>query len=148
MNRYIKLALICLAIFQASTVYVNLTQNKELRILKKQLKHVQHVNKTIVYNEVTLEEKIPTYYTCEVTAYTHTGNPTKSGEMPQENYTVASDWSVFPVGTKLKVEGFDNLFVVKDTGRDIKGSRLDIFMDTKQEAKQFGRRTLQVQVVE
>ncbi|KAF0092232.1 MAG: hypothetical protein FD141_416 [Fusobacteria bacterium] len=75
------------------------------------------------------------------TAYTHTGNNMANGEKPYEG-AVASN--LVPLGTKIYIEGY-GYFVVKD--RIGHGSQLDIFMDTYEEAIQYGRRTIKVYIV-
>jgi 3D (Asp-Asp-Asp) domain-containing protein len=75
------------------------------------------------------------------TAYTHTGNNMANGEKPYEGAVACN---LVPIGTKIYIEGY-GYFVVKD--RIGHGSQLDIFMDTYDECIQFGRRTLQVYVV-
>lgn len=75
------------------------------------------------------------------TAYTSTGNNMASGEKPYEGAVACN---LVPLGTKIYIEGY-GYFVVKD--RIGHGSQLDIFMDTYEEAIQFGRRTVKVYVV-
>jgi 3D (Asp-Asp-Asp) domain-containing protein len=57
---------------------------------------------------------------------------------------IAADWRFLPPGTKVQIEGFVGTFQVEDTGRVIKGSRLDIWMPTHREAKEFGCQKLWV----
>ncbi len=57
---------------------------------------------------------------------------------------VAADWRLLPPGTKLEIEGFFGTFQVEDTGRVIKGTRLDIWMRTHREAQEFGCQKLWV----
>ena len=81
----------------------------------------------------------------EATAYTWTGYRTATGTWPSRG-TVAVDPEVIPLGTKLYVEGYGPA-VAADTGGDIKGQRVDLYMDSYEEAIQFGRREVQVEVV-
>jgi 3D (Asp-Asp-Asp) domain-containing protein len=59
---------------------------------------------------------------------------------------VAVDPSVIPLGTKLYVDGY-GYAVAGDTGGDIKGHRMDLFMSSKSDALAFGRKTVQVKVL-
>lgn len=59
---------------------------------------------------------------------------------------VAADWNLFPPGTKIEIQGFIGTFQVEDTGRVIKGTRLDIWMPTHEEAKEFGCQKLWVTI--
>lgn len=82
----------------------------------------------------------------ESTAYTHTGNATSTGIMPYVG-VVAVDPSVIPLGTNLYVEGY-GFALAADTGGVIKGDIIDVFMDTRQEALNWGRRQVKVHVLD
>ena len=90
----------------------------------------------------------------EATAYTHVAIPgvadingtgdgiTASGKPVQEGM-IAVDRSIIPLGTKVFVEGF-GVMLAADTGGAIKGDRIDIFFDNRQQALDFGRQTLTI----
>jgi len=80
----------------------------------------------------------------EATAYTWSGNRTATGTWPSRG-TVAVDPRVIPLGTELHVEGYGPA-VAADTGGDIQGQRIDIYMDTASECWQWGRRQVQIQI--
>jgi len=67
---------------------------------------------------------------------------------------VAVDPSVIPLGTRLYVEAYDGhswtygYCVAGDTGGNIRGNRIDLFFNSRAEAKQFGRRTANVYILE
>jgi len=79
------------------------------------------------------------------TAYTHTGNKTYSGVWPSKG-TVAVDPKVIPLGTRLYIDGYGYARAL-DVGSSIKGNRIDLFFETKEEAFKWGRRTVQVFVL-
>ena len=65
---------------------------------------------------------------------------------------VAADWRVFPKGTLLYIEfegatEYDGVYVVRDTGGDIKHNRIDVFIETRQGCLNFGRRKARVTVL-
>lgn len=62
---------------------------------------------------------------------------------------VAADPNIFPMGTKLHIEGIGEV-VVQDTGSAIKGHRLDLFWDEadRHGALQFGKQIRKVVVLE
>jgi 3D (Asp-Asp-Asp) domain-containing protein len=72
---------------------------------------------------------------------------TASGERVKENHTIATDWSVLPKGTKVMIEGFPYTFVVEDRGGAIKGNRIDIYMESLDDALSFGRQNKKVWVI-
>ena len=62
---------------------------------------------------------------------------------------VAADVRKLPFGTRLVVPGYDASAVeVIDKGGAIKGNRLDVYFPTHKEALKWGRRTLDVIVLE
>lgn len=91
-------------------------------------------------------------FIAEVTAYTaydegmNGKGITASGVKARPYHTIAMS-KKYPFGTKVKIEGFDCVFVVEDRGGAITGNDIDIFMATKQEALNFGRRNLKVKII-
>jgi 3D (Asp-Asp-Asp) domain-containing protein len=60
---------------------------------------------------------------------------------------VAADPAVLPQGTVIRVERagrYDGVYRVLDTGANIRGRRLDLFMRNCREAIRFGRRDVGV----
>lgn len=97
----------------------------------------------------------------EVTAYTAfcdsgcTGVTTTGLDVSNTVYhegkrIVASDPNVLPMGTELTIElGNGQQFeaITADTGGAIKGNRLDLLVNSKEEAIEFGRQELDVRVL-
>ena len=71
---------------------------------------------------------------------------TASGTRATEGRTVAADLSVFPFGTKLRINGVD--YIVEDCGGGINGNRLDIYFESHSDALRFGVQTVTVEVIE
>jgi len=59
---------------------------------------------------------------------------------------IAVDPSVIPLGTEVYVEGYGNA-IAADIGGAIKGNRIDIHVPTKDEAFSWGRRTVEVTIL-
>ncbi|MBC7790614.1 MAG: 3D domain-containing protein [Anaerolineae bacterium] len=79
--------------------------------------------------------------TVEITSYCLRGT-TRLGDQVREGI-IASDPRVFPLGREIDVwvgRSHYGRFYVSDTGRDIQGSRLDIWKRSCGEAILFGRR--------
>lgn len=85
-------------------------------------------------------------YEMVATAYTHTGNATKSGVMPTVGATIAVDPTVIPLGTEVYVEGY-GFATAEDTGGVILGNKIDLFMDTEEECIQWGVQTVKMYVL-
>ena len=81
-----------------------------------------------------------------LTFYTHTSNRTKTGVYPKIKRTIAVDPKIIPLGSVLYVEGY-GVFIAEDTGGKIKGQRLDIFVNTKQEAVNLGVKKARVYLI-
>ena len=79
--------------------------------------------------------------TLESTAYTHTGGNMANGEYPSVGAVACN---LVPLGTKIYIEGL-GYYTVKD--RIGGGSQLDIFMNTEAECLNYGRRMINVYVV-
>ena len=71
---------------------------------------------------------------------------TKSGKVAKWG-TVAADLKIIPLGTKLKIEGFDVIFKVEDIGGAIKKNKIDMWFPAHQDALNWGRQKRKVWVV-
>lgn len=76
---------------------------------------------------------------------THKGI-TKSGIQVSRGI-VSVDPKTIPLGTKLYIEGYGHALAA-DTGGAIKNDRIDLYMDTKKEAFEFGRQDVKVYIIE
>ena len=97
------------------------------------------------------------YIDMVATAYTYGdggkwGNVTATGKTVKVGH-VAVDPKVIPLGTRLYIAYPNGKWVygyavAEDTGGAIKGNRIDLFFPTKQECKNFGRRTVRVYILD
>jgi 3D (Asp-Asp-Asp) domain-containing protein len=67
---------------------------------------------------------------------------TYSGTIPKANHTLSADLNVFPIGTKLIIDGIT--YTVEDKGSSVNGKKVDIFFATHAEALAFGTQTVDV----
>ena len=70
---------------------------------------------------------------------------TATGTKATAGRTIAVDPRVIPYGSKVIING--NTYIAEDCGGAIKSNRIDIFFDTHQEAREWGRRTVEALVV-
>jgi 3D (Asp-Asp-Asp) domain-containing protein len=73
----------------------------------------------------------------------HTGKGVTALGRPSSRETVSVDPRVVPLGTRLLIEGVGPR-VAADTGRSIRGRRLDIWEPSAAACTRFGRRQLRV----
>ena len=139
------ITLLCLVIGIESAFLITIAQEKrETAIVNKALvEEIEELESKLSLGEGVTLEPIGDHV---LTFYTHTGNRTASGVYPKAGRTVAVDTKRIPHGTVLYIEGV-GLRIAEDTGGDIKGNRLDVFVDTKEEAIQKGVKKARVHVI-
>lgn len=74
------------------------------------------------------------------------GTVTRSGT-PVRWGVVAVDPQVIPLGTRLTIDGFDDVFVAEDTGGAIRGNHVEIFYPDVAAALRFGVQTRRVTIL-
>lgn len=98
---------------------------------------------------------------CEATAYTLAPDEcgkhyddlnfgiTASGEYAKEGF-IAVDTEIIPMHSLVYIEGareLDGFYEAKDTGGAIKGNKIDIYVETKEQAFKLGRRKIKVHIL-
>lgn len=68
---------------------------------------------------------------------------TANGERVQEGRTIAADKSI-PFGTEIFIPELDRTYTVSDRGGAISRGRLDLYMDSRADAMEFGVQELEV----
>ncbi len=108
---------------------------------------------------------MPTYTSAEkirhvrTTAYSHMENePGAPGRLNAIGTTLkystnirscAADWSVYPVGTKLRIKGLPYTYIVDDYGSSlVKNNTLDIFHPSLSLMRKWGTRPVEVTVLQ
>lgn len=74
------------------------------------------------------------------------GRRTSSGVSAVSGLTVAVDTNVIPIGTKLMIDG--HVYVAEDRGGGVRGNHIDIFFDNHAQVAQYGKRNVEVFLVE
>jgi 3D (Asp-Asp-Asp) domain-containing protein len=95
-----------------------------------------------------------------ITATAYTSGPESTGKRPghpaygltatgaraRAGRTIAVDPREIPLGSMVHVEELDADFIAEDTGGAIRGRRIDVYMDSVQEALTWGIRQVRVRV--
>ena len=95
--------------------------------------------------EFTLTAYCPCAICCG--KWSNPSNPiTASGTTPVAGRTIAADTSRYPFGTKLMING--QIYTVEDVGGAIKGNHIDIYYNTHDEARAYGKQYGSVYLVQ
>ncbi|MFG6120829.1 3D domain-containing protein [Thalassobacillus sp. B23F22_16] len=140
-------------IHSQAEINVDTTSEKKIALTNKsdQLKRFEQEKPVQASNnsnettgaKVTVEA---TAYTasCEgCTGITYTGIDLKAN--PNKK-VIAVDPDIIPIGSTVHVPGYGTA-IAGDIGGDIKGNRIDLFMADLQDAKAFGRETIEVTIL-
>lgn len=84
--------------------------------------------------------------TMEATAYNEPGGLTASGTRARVG-AVAVDPNFIPLGTRLYIEGY-GYATAEDTGGAVKGNIIDLYMNSESEVYNWGRRPVQVTILD
>jgi len=90
------------------------------------------------------EEYVITAYCACMKCCGKTDGITASGMIARANHTIASS-EIFGFGTQLRINGI--IYTVEDRGGAIQGNRLDIYMNTHEEAIAWGVKVMRVEVL-
>lgn len=76
---------------------------------------------------------------------------TSEGSMPIVGTTIAADPRVLPMGSQVHVTGagkYSGVYTVSDKGGSITGNKVDIFVASREEALEFGRKQVYVALLQ
>ena len=98
------------------------------------------------------------FHDVKTTAYTHSegdhlkhGSKSAAGGSLQygDVRSAAADWSVYPLGTKFKIQGETCVYVVDDYGSALIGTRtIDLYKPTVSSMRSWGARKVNINVIE
>ena len=97
------------------------------------------------YKYDTQQSKGRTKMTVSATAYS--GDSLTSTLIKPYWGVIAVDPSVIPYGSVVYIKEFDKYFVAEDCGGGIQGKRIDIFMNSQRECRQWGVRKITIEIV-
>lgn len=75
-----------------------------------------------------------------------TNNITATGKKIKKGM-IAVDPDIIPLGTRVEIKDM-GVFTAEDSGGKIKGNRIDIYFETKSQAKKFGRRVIWIRLLD
>lgn len=84
------------------------------------------------------------YCTCELCC--SGSGLTYSGTVPKANHTISADLELYPIGTRLMIDG--TIYTVEDMGSSVQDYMIDIYYDNHEDAVAHGMKTQEVFAVE
>ena len=121
----------------------NIVTKAKNKIIKKGTKEKE---KTESKKKSTSKNSLGKKITVSATAYSGDGI-TATGTVPRWG-TIAVDPTIIPYGTKVYIPQFDKYFIAEDCGGGIKGNKIDIFMNSESQCDNWGKRSIDIYIVE
>ena len=97
------------------------------------------------YKYDSQQTKANTKMTVSATAYS--GDGITSTMIKPYRGVIAVDPSVIPYGSLVYIPYFDKYFIAEDCGGGIIGKRIDIFMNSEAKCRKWGKRTIEIEIV-
>ena len=144
---YVVFSTILATVFLVSTISIAMIRHE-----KSELQRKQGVLEKRLSN---MEDDLLSGYSADefqITAYDPSAascgkwakfGKTKTGTNPHSMRTVAVDPDVIPLGSLVYIDGV-GWRIAEDTGRLVKGKTIDLFFDTNDAARDFGRQKVKV----
>ena len=121
----------------------NIITKAKNKIIKKGTKEKE---KTESKKKSTSKNSLGKKITVSATAYSGDGI-TATGTVPRWG-TIAVDPTIIPYGTKVYIPQFNEYFIAEDCGGGIKGNKIDIFMNSESQCDNWGKRNIDIYIVE
>ena len=133
------------------TVYTQPHHSKQIQSVnhQKPIKQVQHSK---LNTKTSYHKKGNVYMTqgkrMQVGATAYCNDPiTSTGTKPIVGRTIAVDPKIIPYGTRVYIPQFDRVFIAEDCGSAIKGHRIDIYMSTEAQCREWGIKTIDIYIL-
>ena len=129
----------------------NTTEKSKDKIIKKGTKEKNKVKSTSEKTSTSkkansAKSSLGKKITVSATAYSG-DTITSTGTVPKWG-TIAVDPTVIPYGTRVYIPQFDKYFIAEDCGGGIKGNKIDIFMNSESQCNNWGKRTIDIYIVQ
>lgn len=107
--------------------------------------HEDYINKTASSSSSGSSMNVSKRLT--VKAYAYTGGGCTATGTKAKYGTLAVDPRVIPYGTKVYIKELDKVFTAEDCGGGIKGNKVDIYMNSESACRNWGVRTITLQIL-
>lgn len=122
-----------------------ITKKAKDKVIKKGTKEKEKMKSTSKKSS-SLKSSLGKKMVVSATAYSGDGI-TSTGTVPKWG-TIAVDPSIIPYGTKVYIPQFGKYFIAEDCGGGIKGNKIDIFMNSESQCDNWGKRSIDIYIVE
>ena len=117
-------------------------QNKDVINMKRNASEIITINgKTYKGRKMDVKATAFSSAKDEGGAYAWNGEKLRDGH-------IAVDFKVIPMNTMVYIPQLGKIYKAVDTGSKIKGAKIDIWMPTKQQCKQWGVKDLEIYILE
>ena len=127
--------------YRQFTENYNELQDSYAELYQEYIKHVEYVWQTFICTGYSADDPLQGTNNIVATNF----------NLDYENVCnlriIATDPKVIPLYSIVEIKGL-GAYISLDTGGAIKGNKIDILFDTKEEALEFGRQILEVRVIE
>ena len=110
--------------------------------------HKDYINKTgSSQSSTSSKSSMKVVKKLKVKAYAYTGGGYTATGTKAKYGTLAVDPKVIPYGTKVYIKELDKVFTAEDCGGGIKGNKIDIYMTSQAACRNWGVRTITLQIL-
>lgn len=109
--------------------------------------HEDYINKTSSSSSSNSGSSVNVARKLTVKAYAYTGGGYTATGTKAKYGTLAVDPKVIPYGTKVYIKELDKVFTAEDCGGGIKGNKVDIYMNSQSACRNWGVKTITLQIL-
>ncbi|HBI93636.1 MAG TPA: hypothetical protein DDY58_15140, partial [Terrisporobacter glycolicus] len=109
--------------------------------------HEDYINKTSSSSSSNSGSSMNVARKLTVKAYAYTGGGYTATGTKAKYGTLAVDPKVIPYGTKVYIKELDKVFTAEDCGGGIKGNKVDIYMNSQSACRNWGVKTITLQIL-
>lgn len=106
---------------------------------------IEEIEYNYTYDE-WVDGKVTYYCACTICCGPTAKGLTASGAHVEEGLTCAADWSIYPCGSWVEIEGY-GVYQVQDRGGAVKGQHIDIYCAEHSYASTFGTKPARIRRV-
>ena len=139
--------------FKPTNTYAQENNNTRIEEMTNQRKVIDVKRNAGTSTNITVNGKTYKARKMQVKATAYTSAPNEggayayNGERLREGH-IAADLTVLPLNTKIYIPELNRICTVVDKGSAIKNNKIDIFMNSRQKAMQWGIKNITIYILE